>query len=92
MTRMTGPDCVVMCNLINTHTHTHTHTHTQTHTLGVTGNDKDKLVRNSSILHLILTPHRLICLRERRCVETIVVKHSERNKHVRVCDIFDEVR
>ena len=27
MTRMTGPDCVVMCNLINTHTHTHTHTH-----------------------------------------------------------------
>ena len=28
MTRMTGPDCVVMCNLINTHTHTHTHTRT----------------------------------------------------------------
>ena len=24
MTRMTGPDCVVMFNLINTHTHTHT--------------------------------------------------------------------
>ena len=24
MTRMTGPDCVVMCNSINTHTHTHT--------------------------------------------------------------------
>ena len=24
MTRMIGPDCVVMCNLINTHTHTHT--------------------------------------------------------------------
>ena len=23
MTRMTRPDCVVMCNLINTHTHTH---------------------------------------------------------------------
>ena len=23
MTRMTGPDCVVMCNLINTHTYTH---------------------------------------------------------------------
>ena len=29
MTRMTGPDCVVMCNLINTHTHTHTHTEAQ---------------------------------------------------------------
>ena len=28
MTRMTGPDCAVMCNLINTHTH-NTHTHTQ---------------------------------------------------------------
>ena len=24
MTRMTGPDCAVMCNLINTHTYTHT--------------------------------------------------------------------
>ena len=23
-THTTGPDCVVMCNLINTHTHTHT--------------------------------------------------------------------
>ena len=38
MTRMTGPDCAVMCDLINTHadthadTHTHTHTHTQRHT------------------------------------------------------------
>ena len=29
MTRMTGLDCAVMCNLINTHTHTHTHTHTE---------------------------------------------------------------
>ena len=25
MTRMTRPDCAVMCNSINTHTHTHTH-------------------------------------------------------------------
>ena len=24
MTRMTRPDCAVMCNLIKTHTHTHT--------------------------------------------------------------------
>ena len=29
MTRMTRPDCAVMCNLINTHAHTHTHTHTR---------------------------------------------------------------
>ena len=28
MTRMTGPDCAVMCNLINTHTHTQAHTYT----------------------------------------------------------------
>ena len=28
MTRMTGPDCAVVCNLINSNTHTHTHTHT----------------------------------------------------------------
>ena len=27
MTRMTGPDCTVMCNLINTHTRTHSRTH-----------------------------------------------------------------
>ena len=32
MTRMTGPDCAVMCNLINTHTHTHTHTERERHT------------------------------------------------------------
>ena len=29
MTRMTGPDCAVMYNLINTHTHIHTHTQDQ---------------------------------------------------------------
>ena len=28
MTRMTGPYCAVMCNLINTHTHTNTHLQT----------------------------------------------------------------
>ena len=25
MTRMTGPDCAVVCNLINIHAHIHTH-------------------------------------------------------------------
>ena len=30
MTRMTGPDCVVMCNLINTYIHTYIHTYTVT--------------------------------------------------------------
>ena len=27
MTRMIGPDCAIVCNLINTHTHTHAYTH-----------------------------------------------------------------
>ena len=29
MTRMTGPDCVVRCNLINTYIHTYIHTYIQ---------------------------------------------------------------
>ena len=29
MTRMTGPDCVVMCNLINTYIHIYIHIYTQ---------------------------------------------------------------
>ena len=29
MTRMTGPDCAVMCNLINIHTYVHTYTYMQ---------------------------------------------------------------
>ena len=32
MTRMTGPDCVVMCNLINTYIHTYRHTDIPVHT------------------------------------------------------------
>ena len=47
---------------------------------------------NSSILHSILTPHRSIRLRERGCKGTIAVNHSERDKHVRVCNRCDEVR
>ena len=31
MTRMTGPDCVVMCNLINTYIHTYLHTYIHTY-------------------------------------------------------------
>ena len=27
MTRMTGPDCAVMCNIINIYTYIHTYTH-----------------------------------------------------------------
>ena len=32
MTRMTGPDCAVMCNLLNIHTYIHTYIHTCIHT------------------------------------------------------------
>ena len=60
--------------------------------LGVTGYEVEKIIKNSSILHSILTPPCLIWLSERGCVGTIAVKHSERNKHVRVCNICDEVR
>ena len=36
MTRMTGPDCVVMCNLINTYIlHTYIHTYIQSNELDV---------------------------------------------------------
>ena len=31
MTRMTGPDCVVMCNLINTYIHAYIHTYIYTY-------------------------------------------------------------
>ena len=31
MTRMTGPDCVVMCNLINTYIHTYIHMYVRTY-------------------------------------------------------------
>ena len=43
MTRMTGPDCAVMCNLINTHTHTHTHTQTNTQTVDSVAANPDNL-------------------------------------------------
>ena len=63
MTRMTGPDCAIMCNLINTHTHdraglrgyvqfnkyTHTHTHTHTHFL-------DYIFKTCVVVHHSLSP------------------------------------
>ena len=41
MTRMTGPDCVVMCNLINTYIHTYIHTY------NYAGEARDHLNRGS---------------------------------------------
>ena len=37
MTRMTGPDCAVMCNLINVHTYIYTYIHTGGGTQGAQG-------------------------------------------------------
>ena len=41
MIRMTGPDCAVMCNLINTHTHKRTHKHPLGGPMRVAENDQD---------------------------------------------------
>ena len=43
MTRMTGPDCVVMCNLINTHTHMHTHTDFSLNRVGLVAANPDNV-------------------------------------------------
>ena len=51
MTRMTGPDCVVMCNLINTYIHTYIHTyyiHTYIHVCYKCGDLHANLSRHSS--------------------------------------------
>ena len=61
MTRMTGPDCAVMSNLINTHTHTHTQAGLRgcvqfkryKHREQITGPD-DKNVQNGDNLDAIL--------------------------------------
>ena len=45
MTRMAGPDCAVMCNLINTHIHTHTHNaarHVRKHLADAVEREKNK--------------------------------------------------
>ena len=36
MTKITGPDCAIMCNLINICTHTHTRIRTDTHIVSST--------------------------------------------------------
>ena len=35
MTRVTGPDCAVMCNLINIHTYIQTYIHTYIHVTSI---------------------------------------------------------
>ena len=58
-----------------------------------TGTEREReRERGCTVLHSNIIPHRSIWLHERGCVGTIAVKHSEQNKHVRVCNICDEVR
>ena len=35
MTRMTRPDCAVMCNLINIHTYIHTYIHSEVFVISI---------------------------------------------------------
>ena len=50
MTRMTRPDCAVMCNLINTHTHRETMTGTGTRIGSGRTNKRRKSARNRKIV------------------------------------------
>ena len=54
MTRMTGPDCAVICNLINTHTHTHIDPPLGA-SMRVAPNDKDDRADCAVICNLINT-------------------------------------
>ena len=63
MTRMTRPDCAVMCNLINTHTHTHTHTHTDNEALVTNLDSATKLLH---ITRALLQSSDGSCSRQRR--------------------------
>ena len=53
MTRMTGPDCAVMCNLLNTHTQ-HTHTHTHRKPRGAVAEDAGKYIYLSMYVRIYL--------------------------------------
>ena len=48
MTRMTGPDCVVMCNLINTYIHTYIHIYIQTSIIDPTLGGSMRVAQNDS--------------------------------------------
>ena len=54
MTRMTRPDCAVMCNLINIHTYIHTYIH----------HIGSRTVRSETTLSLRQDPHALAVLAE----------------------------
>ena len=63
MTRMTGPDCAVMCNLINIHTRTQTHTHTHTSDLRYVQWTEKKCPKE--VLHttdIAVMAYRIICM------------------------------
>ena len=53
MTRMTGPDCAVMCNLINTHTHTQL-THTITTGAGALFDNHPRLKNKALLLDITI--------------------------------------
>ena len=87
MTRMTGPDCVVMCNLINTYIHTniHIYIHAYIHTYTHTYIDIHTYIH--TYIHICLfkvreqlcmAPHYAYC---RRVPESIAIKDHEPKEH-----------
>ena len=64
MTRMTGPDCVVMCNLINTYIHTHASSHT---------NVAPRALTRTCVAGLLYSPVRpLVDVKVLRCLQRAI--------------------
>ena len=58
MTRMAGPDCAVMCNLINRHTHTHTHNPPSGEQIQVAENDSHDRAANCAAMRNSISIHK----------------------------------
>ena len=52
MTRMTGPDCVVRCNLINTYIHTYIHIYIHTYIKRHTETPDKNKTKHSEYIHV----------------------------------------
>ena len=68
MTRMTRPDCAVMCNLINTHTHTHRMTR-------MTG-------LNCAVMCNLINTHTHTHTRENKSKQLARSKLAQKHKHI----------
>ena len=75
MTRMTGPDCVVRCNLINTYiqTYIYTYIHTYIHTFYATRIDPPE---GGSMILITKTWHRMTRMTGPDCVVMCNLIHT----------------